>query len=205
MRTRSTCRRNSASNLARFTQFLTLVGLTALIVGGVGVANAVRATVERKRGDLAILKSLGAPGGSVFAIRLAEVLLVAGLGIASGWWSARPFPSSCGAVRRMIPFPLVPSIYPGELSRGALGVLTALAFSLAPLGRGARHPGLGAVPRRGRTRPAASAAPLIAMAVAAAGALARLASASPPTAASRSIYVGRHASPSCCCGWSRSA
>ena len=39
--------RNNASpalerNVERFTQFLTLVGLTALLVGGVGVANAVK-------------------------------------------------------------------------------------------------------------------------------------------------------------------
>jgi len=36
-------------NLDRFTEFLTLVGLTSLIVGGVGVANAVRALSERKQ------------------------------------------------------------------------------------------------------------------------------------------------------------
>ncbi len=35
-----------ADNITRFSQFLTLVGLTALIVGGVGVANAVRAFLD---------------------------------------------------------------------------------------------------------------------------------------------------------------
>ena len=56
-----------ASNIERFTQFLTLVGLTALLVGGVGVANAVRGFVDRKRASIATLKSLGAPGGQVVA------------------------------------------------------------------------------------------------------------------------------------------
>ena len=40
-------------NIERFTQFLTLVGLTALMVGGVGVANAVppMSTAAAPRGD----------------------------------------------------------------------------------------------------------------------------------------------------------
>jgi hypothetical protein len=42
-----------ARNIERFTQFLTLVGLTALMVGGVGVANAVKGFVDRKRASIA--------------------------------------------------------------------------------------------------------------------------------------------------------
>ena len=48
-------------NITRFSQFLTLVGLTALIVGGVGVANAVRAFLDSKRSVIATFKCLGAP------------------------------------------------------------------------------------------------------------------------------------------------
>jgi putative ABC transport system permease protein len=59
-------------NIERFTQFLTLVGLTALMVGGVGVANAVRGFVERKRASIATLKSLGAPGGQVVSLYLSR-------------------------------------------------------------------------------------------------------------------------------------
>ena len=49
VRTRDNVSPQFSKNLARFTEFLTLVGLTALIVGGVGVANAVSVFVERKR------------------------------------------------------------------------------------------------------------------------------------------------------------
>ena len=52
-------RRRLSSNIERFSQFLTLVGLTALVVGGVGVANAVRAYLDGKRGVIATFKSLG--------------------------------------------------------------------------------------------------------------------------------------------------
>jgi len=43
-------RRSSSVNVERFTQFLTIVGLTALLVGGVGVGNAVKSHLDRRRG-----------------------------------------------------------------------------------------------------------------------------------------------------------
>ena len=49
-----------SKNLDRFTEFLALIGLTSLVVGGVGVANAAQGFVERKRPTLATLKSIGA-------------------------------------------------------------------------------------------------------------------------------------------------
>ena len=42
----------------RFTQFLTLVGLAALLVGGVGVANAVKSHIDRRRDVIASFKAL---------------------------------------------------------------------------------------------------------------------------------------------------
>ncbi|MFK4996504.1 hypothetical protein ACI39X_27555, partial [Klebsiella pneumoniae] len=46
--------------LERLRQFLTLVGLTALLVGGVGVANAVATYIDRRRKVIASFRSLGA-------------------------------------------------------------------------------------------------------------------------------------------------
>ncbi len=137
IRTRRSVSPEFDRNLARLTQFLTLVGLTALVVGGVGVANAVRAAVERKRPDLAVLKALGAPGGAVFAISLAQVLLVAGLGIAAGLVLGAAMPFAAAALfGPVIPFPLSPALQPAELGKGAVyGLLTTLAFSLGALGR----------------------------------------------------------------------
>ncbi len=50
-------------NVERFAQFLSLIGLTALVCGGVGVGNSIRGLIDRKRKTLAILKALGASGG----------------------------------------------------------------------------------------------------------------------------------------------
>ena len=80
------CQRFAAApaQCAQLADFLTLVGLTALLVGGVGVANAVMHYLDRKRADIATLKAVGATGGTVFAIYLSEIALLAGVGIAIG-------------------------------------------------------------------------------------------------------------------------
>ncbi len=84
VRSRANADPRFAQSIERFTQFLTLVGLTALIVGGVGVANAVHAFVERKSGSIATLKSIGAPGSTVVGLYLTQVMLIAGLGTLIG-------------------------------------------------------------------------------------------------------------------------
>ena len=137
VRTRKNVSPQFAKNLERFTQFLTLVGLTALIVGGVGVANAVRGYVDAKQATIATLKSLGATGQAAFAMMLAQVMLVAafGIGIGAMVGAALPWLVS-GLFGGLLPFPLQPGLYPGEIAAGfAYGTLTALAFALAPLGR----------------------------------------------------------------------
>src|SRR5258708_616162 len=64
----------------RFTQFLTLVGLAALLVGGVGVANAVKSHIDRRLDVIAAFKALRATGRDVFARYLTQVIVLAGLG-----------------------------------------------------------------------------------------------------------------------------
>ena len=135
-------RRTNASpalerNVERFTQFLTLVGLTALLVGGVGVANAVKSHIDRKRDVIATLKALGASGGRVFAIYLWQVLLLSAIGAAIGLvlGAALPF-AIAAAFGAIIPLPIAPALQPAELALAfGYGLLTALAFALWPLGR----------------------------------------------------------------------
>lgn len=126
-----------SSNIERFSQFLTLVGLTALVVGGVGVANAVRAYLDSKRSVIATFKSLGASGGFVFSVYLLQVLAIAGIGIAIGLLIAvlMPFGASA-ALQSFIPIPAETGVYPTALVLAvAFGVLVTLAFALLPLGR----------------------------------------------------------------------
>ena len=137
VRTRSNVSPQFTNNLQHLTQFLILVGLTALVVGGVGVANAVRAFIDRKQADLGTLKSLGATGSYVFGVALLQVAIVSVIGIAFGAILGVGMPFLVAAtLGKILPFPLAPQIYPGQIGVGILyGLLTSLTFSLLPLGR----------------------------------------------------------------------
>jgi len=137
IRSRSNAAPALAGNVERFSQFLTLVGLTSLVVGGVGVANAVRAHLDAKRGVIATLKSLGASGMFVFTVYLVQVMIVAAIGILFGLAIAIAMPfAASSALSSVIPVPAEGGIYPDALAMGALfGLLVTLAFALMPLGR----------------------------------------------------------------------
>src|SRR5271165_1522877 len=124
-------------DLDRFAEFLTLAGLLSLVVGGVGVANAAQGFVERKRASLAILKAIGATGTSVVLLALAEFLIVALVGAVAGAALGAAIPFIVNWLfADLIPIPLAPAIDPGVVALGmAYGLLTALAFSIVPLGR----------------------------------------------------------------------
>jgi putative ABC transport system permease protein len=121
--------------LDRLTFLLTLVGLTALIVGGLGIANAVGAFLERKRGTIAILKCLGASSALVFRVYLIEVLVVATLGIALALalGAAVPFIVE-GLFGDVLPVPIAAGFDAAPLGIAlAFGYLVTLAFALWPL------------------------------------------------------------------------
>ena len=124
-------------NVDRFAQFLTLVGLTALVVGGVGVTNAVKAYVDRKRDTIATFKSLGAPGSFVVAVYLMQIVAITLVGIAVGLAIGLLVPYFGGdALAAALDLPIRIGIYPGELALAALyGLMTALAFAIWSLGR----------------------------------------------------------------------
>ena len=126
-----------AANIERFSQFLTLVGLTALVVGGVGVANAVRAWLETKRGVIATFKCLGASGGFVFLVYLFQILILAAAGIVLGLVLGALMPElAASALASVLPVPMGGGLHTGALALAALyGLLVTLAFALLPLGR----------------------------------------------------------------------
>lgn len=137
VRTRSSASPRLEQNVRRLAEFLTLVGLTALLVGGVGVANAVMHYLERKRADIATFKAVGASGGTVFSIYLAEIGMIALVGIALGLAAGTALPFLVTSLfGKLIPLPLAPGIHLGVIALAtAFGILVALAFALWPLGR----------------------------------------------------------------------
>ena len=123
--------------IGRFTQFLTLVGLAALLVGGVGVANAVKSHIDRRRDVIASFKALGATGRDVFTIYLTQVVVLAVIGSLIGLAAGAALPFIIvGVFGNLLPLPVAPALHPDALLLSFVyGLLTALAFGLWPLGR----------------------------------------------------------------------
>lgn len=125
------------SFLSRTETFLTLVSLTALLIGGLGVSSAVRAWLTSRMPVLATLKCLGAPAPLIFRVYFIQVLILTMVGIALGLgfaiitpWVVKFMISSLGVV------PIETGIFPAPLIAAAgFGLLTAITFSVWPLGK----------------------------------------------------------------------
>ncbi len=119
----------------RLASYLTLAGLTALLIGGVGVALAIQNYLAGKTTTIATLKCLGAPSGLVFGVYLLQVLVLAGSGILLGLvigqaapWLLRTLATAA------LPFQVAGGFYPLPLLIAAgCGLLTALTFVIWPL------------------------------------------------------------------------
>ena len=115
--------------------FLSLVGLTALLVGGVGIGNAIGNYIAGKTTTIATLKCLGASNRLVFTAYLLEVLVLALLGIAVALLLGTLAPVAVSPLLTgVLPVSVRFAIHPVPLALAALfGLLTTLAFSLWPL------------------------------------------------------------------------
>ena len=136
VRDRSNPSPNVRQAVERFAQFLTLIGITTLLVGGVGVANAIATYIDRKRKVIAAFKCLGASSRTIFATYLLQILVLAGVGTVIGLAIGALAPLAVVAIygdTLPVGLDLAPS--PRALAMAALyGFLTALLFVLWPLG-----------------------------------------------------------------------
>jgi putative ABC transport system permease protein len=129
-------------NLARVERFLGLVALLSLFVGGIGVAESVRAWLAGRLDAIAVLKCLGMRPREIFLLYLGQTALLglAGsvVGIAAGVAVQQLIPA---LFPDLVPASLVHPWQPMALLRGlALGVGVAMLFSLAPLSAVLRVP-----------------------------------------------------------------
>ena len=118
-------------------QFLTLVGLTTLVVGGVGVANAVAGHLARRRETIAVWRALGATGRFVVTVHALEIAALAAFGIALGVALGAAVPVLfAGPAGRAVGLDLQPVFACRELLFAALeGALVAALFTARPLAR----------------------------------------------------------------------
>ena len=121
----------------RLTLFMGFVGLTVLLVGGIGITNAVAGYLDQRATTIATLKCLGAPGRLIFTIYLIQVLILAAGGVALGLVLGAVLPwLGVTAFGGLLPVAPEPGIYPAALATAAaFGMLSAVTFALWPLAR----------------------------------------------------------------------
>lgn len=118
----------------RTRMFLNLVGLSALLIGGLGIGNAVRVYLESRAQSLAILKCLGATRGFVFTLYMLLIARMAAIGTALGVLVGAAAPYATQGLFARFDLHLIPALYPKSLLLAAgFGMVTALAFSLPAL------------------------------------------------------------------------
>ncbi len=120
---------------AAFTRFLALLGLTALLLGGIATGSAVHVFVRRKLDTVAVLRCLGGTQRTVFTAYLVQAALMglvgATAGVVIGVLVQRGLPR---VLADFLPLAVEPSIRLGPIAAGlGIGLWVALAFGLLPL------------------------------------------------------------------------
>ena len=138
----------------RMGQFLSLIGLAALVIAGIGVSNGVASYLAGKRNGIATLKVLGASAADIARIYRLQVGAVALLGIAAGLVVGAVLPPLVVALAGDV-LPVSPGfrLFPLPLATSALyGLLIAFLFTFPPLARARTQPAAalfrGAIERR---------------------------------------------------------
>ena len=123
--------------LERLRQFLTLIGLTALLVGGVGIANAVATFIDKRRKVIATMKSVGATSRMVLTVFLVQIIVVSVIGIAIGLLLGTLLPIVLnGLYGDILPIQVEITVSAlSILSAAVYGFAVAMLFAIWPLGR----------------------------------------------------------------------
>lgn len=123
--------------LERLQQFLVLIGLASLLVGGIGIANAVATFIDKRLKVIATLRAVGATGAQIVTVFLVQILAMAAIGIAAGLALGLLVPSFVNAlVGDALPVKAQFAVSARSLVVAtSYGFLVALLFALWPLGR----------------------------------------------------------------------
>jgi putative ABC transport system permease protein len=118
-------------------RFLTVVSLSALLVGGLGIAHAVSAYITERQRSIATMKALGAVRSRVLLHFLTQVLILTLVGIALGLALSMTFTVALlPLIEPMIGMGLTPIIDGSSMaSSAAFGLLTSFLFAYLPLTR----------------------------------------------------------------------
>jgi putative ABC transport system permease protein len=126
---------NLTESIDQLSDFLGVVGLVALLLGGIGVASGVHAFVARKIDTVAVLRCLGATSRQVLIIYVLQASVMGLVGAAAGAALGIAIQYALPlTVRDFLPVDVTVSLAPKAILVGlALGVWVAMVFALRPL------------------------------------------------------------------------
>lgn len=121
--------------IQQLARFLSVVGLIALLLGGIGVASGVNAFVQRKIDTVAVLRCLGASSAQVLTIYLVQAAVMGFVGAAAGVLLGVGIqfglPQLLGD---FLPVDVTVALVPSAILLGlGIGVWVAVVFALRPL------------------------------------------------------------------------
>jgi putative ABC transport system permease protein len=122
--------------------FLSVIGIAALVAGGVGVAQATTTFLHTRMHSIATLKALGADSGMIRRIYILQLGFLAVIGSLIGMTLGALAPFLLNAIAGgSIPLPQAMGIYPAPLIKAlVLGLLAATVFALPAIGRARATP-----------------------------------------------------------------
>ena len=135
MQTAARNERNLTRNVGSLFDFVGIVGLVALLLGGVGVASGVTAFVNKKIDTVAVLRCLGATSGQVLAIYVMQAVAMGVLGAAIGVTLGVAIQFTLPrAIGDFLPVNVTVALEWQAVATGlAIGAWVALLFALRPL------------------------------------------------------------------------
>lgn len=144
IRTRNRASPGADRFVSRMGEFLTLVGLAALVIAGIGIGGGVNSYLEARRNSIATLKILGATSRDISRIYALEIGIAASVGAAAGLLvGVLVTPLLAGALGSLLPVTTEFVFDPLALLRAAaFGLLVALVFAAPPLVRARQFPAM---------------------------------------------------------------
>ena len=126
---------NLTEAIDQLRSFLGIVGLVALLLGGLGVASGVHAFVMRKIDTVAVLRCLGATSRQVVAVYVLQATAMGVLGALAGAALGVAIQFALPAVLRdFLPVDVSVRLSPAAIGLGlAVGGWVAFVFSISPL------------------------------------------------------------------------
>lgn len=128
----------------RMGDFLTLVGLAALVIAGIGIGGGVTSYLDARRGSIATLKILGATSGDIariYALEIGAAALVGSLAGVMAGIAATPLIAT--ALEGLLPVAGGIVLAPGAIALAlAYALLVSLVFAAPPLLRARQFPAM---------------------------------------------------------------